>query len=383
MITEASLDTSGRRLGWLLLGYLGAVVGLIVLAPFQLDPGRLVGATWMPLADASLRDVVLNVVLFLPLGFLHERLNGGRWRPVAVLVAAVVVSSAIEVTQLMIPGRYSSVLDIAANGVGGWLGAVASVAVRRRLGGGLRLVGRFFLDLPLVGLCWLLIPWLWLTTLSGGSHSRTWLAVVLAAAAGVALAAAGRSGAPTGQASGRPLLGKLALGWAAVGLLPLVTARAGVGGLALAALALALYAADRWWGRANRTDRRVEPGAVAVILLLLLPWFVTTSPAMGSLGWSSHGPAARSDTLAVVELLVGYSVLGYTLAEQSGRHASGTVRGLGAAALATLLLASPLRAGMTPLRSGVLLVAALLGVLIYRAQRRHIMRLLEVRPDAN
>jgi hypothetical protein len=38
---------------------------------------------------------------------------------------------------------------------------------------------------------------------------------------------------------------------------------------------------------------------------------------------------------------------------------------------------------MTPLRSGVLLVAALLGVLIYRAQRRHIMRLLEVQPDAN
>ena len=377
MITAATPDPGGRRLGALLLGYLALVVALIVLAPFQFDPTRPARVGWASLADATGRDVVLNVVLFFPLGLLYERLGGGRRSPLRVLGLAAVLSSAIELIQLTIPGRYSSVIDIATNAAGAWMGAWASVAIRRRLGSGAELVGRFFLDLPLVALCWLLVPWLWLISLTGEptGGGRLWLAVPLAAAAGTALAAAGRSGArPNDDRSRWPLLSPMALGWAAMGLMPLWGLNATIGAAAVLALAGSLVLGDAWWGRSGRTERRVEPGAALAVLLLMLPWFVVTSPTMGSLGWAGHGAVARVDTLSVVELLAGFSVLGYAIAEQGGRRSSGrgTTMTL-AAALLIILCHGDVRPG----RSVALLVAALTGSAIYRTQRQHIVSLLD------
>lgn len=102
-----SSQRTGQRLGQLLLAYLGAVVLVIVLAPFRFAvPGALTGA--LVEGEAWWVDALLNVVLFVPLGFIGYRTADGIWRGRTVLLGAALFSSALECTQLFIPERYTT-----------------------------------------------------------------------------------------------------------------------------------------------------------------------------------------------------------------------------------------------------------------------------------
>ncbi|HET9066448.1 MAG TPA: VanZ family protein [Gemmatimonadales bacterium] len=370
-------DLAGRRLGWLLLVWLGLVVAAIVLAPFTFVPALLRTATWEPLAATELRDVVLNIILFVPLGFLLERVQGGRWTVIRIMVVGLLTSLLIESAQLMLPGRYSALSDILANGVGAGVGALVSVHVRRRVGEGAVLVSRFFLDLPLVALAWMLVPLAWLLAMAGlVSADRVWLMLPVAAGAGVALAAAGRSGARPATPTRIPPLARVGAAWAIVALLPAVIIRPAWGTLACGGFAVGLVAGDRWWGRRTRTERRVEPSAVLVVLALLAPWFVTTSPNLGSLTWDGGGQATRAATLLFVQVVVGYAALGFALAEHRGREVRGWRSGMMLAIVATLGLAGPLVGGASTARLALLVLAAVAGAFLYRQQRADILVLI-------
>ena len=106
-----------RRLpaGRFLLGYLLLVTAVITLAPFRFTRPVAPHLSW--LVDPG--DVVANVLLFVPLGFLYrvaERPSAhkGHWPTVG---AALLVSAALETLQLFLPGRFASPLDV-ATGVG-------------------------------------------------------------------------------------------------------------------------------------------------------------------------------------------------------------------------------------------------------------------------
>lgn len=77
------------------------------------------------------RDILANVVLFLPFGVLLAALLHGRYRPwtitVMVLLISCAVSAAIELLQAILPTRWSSLTDLLTNTVGGGLGALAFV----------------------------------------------------------------------------------------------------------------------------------------------------------------------------------------------------------------------------------------------------------------
>lgn len=370
-------DLAGRRLGWLLLGWLGIVVAAIVLAPFAFSTELIRTAAWEPLAATEPRDVILNIVLFLPLGFLLERVQGGRWTVIAIALVGLVISLTIETAQLMLPGRYSAVTDIIANGLGAALGALASASVRRRIGEGDVLVSRFFLDLPLVALAWMLVPLAWLLAIEGlVSADRVALSLAVSAAAGVALAAAGRSAADVTTERWAPRLARVGVAWALVALLPALIIRPWWGMLALGTLAIGMIGGDRWWRRRTRTERRVEPLAVLIVLALLSPWFVTTSPTLGSLAWNGGGGATRADTLALVQVVVGYATLGFALAEQRGREERGWLPGTTLALIVTWVLAGPLMGGATIARLAVLMLAAVGGAFLYRQQRADILALI-------
>ena len=78
-----------------------------------------------------LADGLLNVLFFLPLGFLVAR-GGGARGVVAALLVGFGLSLAIEVGQFAIPGRSSSALDLIANTLGAGLGALMAQAAARR-----------------------------------------------------------------------------------------------------------------------------------------------------------------------------------------------------------------------------------------------------------
>lgn len=87
----------------------------------------------------SRSDLAVNLAGFVPFGFLVclRLLASGRCSPRAcILIAAaagVAVSLAIETTQVWLPGRDSSLLDLGANALGAAIGALLCTAWRGKL----------------------------------------------------------------------------------------------------------------------------------------------------------------------------------------------------------------------------------------------------------
>lgn len=102
----------------------------VAIAFFTLRPGS-PSAAWSPGPCCLLTDFVLNILLFVPYGVALGLL--GR-RPIAAAGIGAITSAAIEIAQLWIPGRESSIHDVMTNCAGALLGAliVAGWAARAR-----------------------------------------------------------------------------------------------------------------------------------------------------------------------------------------------------------------------------------------------------------
>jgi glycopeptide antibiotics resistance protein len=87
-------------------------------------------AHWIPFTDPAdqARDLAANIVLFVPFGYSYARHRGGRFRIVAALVAATVVSVCAEATQLFSTLRFPSATDVIAAMAGAAAGAWLSRA---------------------------------------------------------------------------------------------------------------------------------------------------------------------------------------------------------------------------------------------------------------
>ncbi|HEX4189734.1 MAG TPA: VanZ family protein [Marmoricola sp.] len=89
-------------------------------------------------SDGSLEwsqtEVIANVVLFVPAGFLLAILTNRPWLSVFL---CVLVSAGIETAQLLyLPGRVPSMADVGHNGLGGLIGAAVAwpLCTRKRQG---------------------------------------------------------------------------------------------------------------------------------------------------------------------------------------------------------------------------------------------------------
>jgi VanZ family protein len=334
-----------RRLDRLLLGYLGLVVGVIVLAPFHPQEPSLDRILLMPGGTQGRADILLNVALFVPLGFLLERSLGVTRTALLCLLASL----AIETIQLFLPGRWSTLSDLLANGLGGLLGASGSRLVRQRLVGSAGVTGRLFLDLPLIALVWLLVPLVWIE----GMTANRWLVTgALLAAGGVAIAAAGRSN-PNRSSQRAAAVWPVLLAWSATAVLP---------GLARAPLR------DFWWAR-RRKDRRVEPGAVLLVLTGMVPWFVSRIGSGERLLGGAH--LSRELVLEWLAIGAGITALGYALAEWRGRTELRWPRGALLPAFVAGLLGWVLIGSAVALIGSAILAA--LGALLFETHRAHVM----------
>jgi len=91
-----------------------------------------------PLGWSDLDDIVLNILGFMPLGFMvynYRRLarpSGGTKNMVWAVAAGATLSLAIELIQVWLPNRDSSATDLACNTLGTWLGALAAKRIQSR-----------------------------------------------------------------------------------------------------------------------------------------------------------------------------------------------------------------------------------------------------------
>jgi glycopeptide antibiotics resistance protein len=103
-------------------------VGFLVFTPGGAAPGGIIARIHELLSalSSSQLEVGLNVLMFVPLSllgwFLFDRRSLPFW-----LVTGVLASAFIELVQLAIPGRVSTVQDVVANTTGAVIGAVLAL----------------------------------------------------------------------------------------------------------------------------------------------------------------------------------------------------------------------------------------------------------------
>jgi glycopeptide antibiotics resistance protein len=390
---------TGPRLGRSLLAYLVAVTLVITLAPFEFGWAHRHGLAGFWTAS----DAIMNVVMFVPIGFVfgltRPPATPARWWQAALL--GLLLSTGIEVAQLFAPSRYSSPVDVATNTAGSLIGVLAHGLADRRIRGA-RTVRTLALELPLMGLVYLLVPLLWLMGLASPRGERVWLVLPVVAMGGAIMGAVhtaylapSRPGVPA--RSGWLVAGVLA--WVLVALLPIVTGRpdvlvasiaVGVGGALLRGIATrrALGTED---GRRFElpTLRLVLPLFAAFVALSSL-WPLHLADGHFSVRaalWRATDGAAHADVFRALEHIGAFTLVGYVIAEYHGRdlpryrHVAWRVLGWGGGIALLLEVARGLHAAYDA--SGWMLVlttfATLVGGRLYQLQRDHVRALVGAR----
>lgn len=400
-MSKLTPSPTSARLARVVLGYLTLNIAVITLAPFRFAASPVNGLT----SVFGVRDALLNIVLFLPLGFVYQlsRADRERARWALAFGAGLALSALIESAQVFAPGRYPSVSDLGTNALGAALGAwVASLAVQRAEGA--RTVRAFALDLPLVGLTYLLLPVLWLTGLSAREGASFALLLPLISAAWImaSVHASYATSDPASPNDHRVLrLGTGGTLFLVVGLAPAAQGNRSLlvwGALLFGASIMIRLMAPAAWTVGRTADgsisRRFEGPTLRMALAPLICFAIVLSvwPISGPFdGWNgtwalTSGGGVPSDAAIyrAMAVLASYTAIGYGIAATHGRRIE-SLRGLAwrafGWAIAVALPVEWLRGwGATTAASATMLgmtsVAAVLGAGIYQLQLRQIQTLL-------
>ena len=99
---------------------------LFVVTPWYglRDHSHWAAVRWIPFVSPPirLRDILPNIVFYVPFGYLFVRGTGRSviWKAV---VGAFLLSAATEFSQVYSHGRFPSTTDLVCNTAGAWLGA--------------------------------------------------------------------------------------------------------------------------------------------------------------------------------------------------------------------------------------------------------------------
>lgn len=376
------LDPGLSRFAFVLLCYVLCLAALATLTPFDFDFQHPRPMRWVTTPS----DVALNLAFLFPVGFLLRLMRGERAWPLALdaLALGVLVSLALELTQMFLPTRFSSPSDVLCNGFGAWLGGIAHASIGRYLDR--RLQRQLSLHLPLANLLYLSVPMLSLDALTTESWDGCLPEVALAFfvaenAAGLYKHRLKGTDAPFPNA----FAGSIGVLFG-IGYMPIVTGSwpMWLGSVVLSALLTRFLIS--FGTRLPATERRFVP----ITVLRSAPFFLLYILLLGSHAWlrsfwDADGQALRRSLFAgeqvgALELLrdvTAFTLLGYLGSELQARSMDVVWRVLGRVMLVALPVAvifGGLRYSLfSSARSGdVVLLAsgALAGGLIHRAQLR-------------
>jgi len=378
------LNETGNRLSAALLGYAILVILLLTLNPFYLAVPNRIGFTFR----TDIRNVIFNIVLFIPFGFFYRLTLRRRG---AFLLGAI-ISFIIETVQIFIPVRTPSIIDILTNTLGSGMGALAYDLVSTRITIPPSTVGRLRLETPLMGLIYLLVPLLWANALAFDAAPNRWILTLLISLCGTIVFSEIFKHWWETRSYRVSLNAALAAGiWFFIGSGPALTQPLPVLAIGLALMfltatltALPQQSKERRFERA--TLKRVFP-IFGLYLLLLALWH----PLRPLTAW--HVTLGFTDRITEksvqllnprIEYLVAFTVLGYLLAEWRGRSEIPLSQDLprlflfssGVALAVEFLVGFQSGPGASLIRAVMVVVSALFGGTIYHLLRAHIRFLL-------
>ena len=322
-------DMPGGQFGleWSLLAYSTVITLLITLVPFRFSWPTTTRFFWF----APAFDVITNILLFLPLGFLFRLTQNldSRTTRFQVLLLGMGLSAVIEASQLFLNGRYTSPSDVIANAFGAYCGAQLCEWAQRVLSR--EWIGRLGLELPLMNIVYLLIPLIWLDGLSSGDdRSRGRLVWLLGLCGSIVIGSVYRHGLRRPQAVRRRTLVIIAVGWFVASSLPAALSSVSIlviGSLLVAtavSIVVALPSLDLSHERRFELPvlKRVWP-FYCVYLVLLFIWPIPAEYVgwRGAWGFAdlSDDPSITS-VLQLMEHFAAFTLLGYMVAESHGRR---------------------------------------------------------------
>jgi len=314
------------------LAYVATIIAIITLAPFRFMsvPQHGLSAIWTPF------DIVMNTVMFVPLGFLYqltrEEQNAAPWWHTLLLGA--VLSGAIETAQLFEVSRFTSLMDVATNAAGALVGAAVHRVAMQRVSP-TAAVRSLALELPLMGLVYLLVPLAWLTGLAGDGGYRAWFVLFIGAVAGGIMGTVHAAYVePARRGSRRWLLLAAAL-WFLVAMLP---GRLRDAGLIAAGITVTVGVAwlrsiatarDRARHAGSDSNRRFELPTLRMVLPLFAAYLALSSlwPLDAAVPAWYFGLALlppwieiNNESLFVaLEHVAAFTLVGYVIAEFRGR----------------------------------------------------------------
>jgi glycopeptide antibiotics resistance protein len=391
---------TGIRLSRAVLIYYFAVIAVITLVPFHFD----VAHRLRVMLSGTPLDFGANILLFIPLGYLARlaRPAGNDTFAVRALLIGTAVSLLIEVTQLFEPARFASPLDILANGGGAWVGALIADRLASRIRPESIVKGRLSLEIPLMGLSYMLVPLLWLGSLSAG-HDTGRLALLLLPGlfGGQVIVFVHRfhlapRAMDTGAQGGRASRNGVALaagGGMLVGLVPALPVHP-LAVIVLATLVALSVRVQVWLATdAAEGDRRFEMRALRHALPLFAGYLVAAAwmarPSAAGSGVVAFPALDRIGILRLLEMVAAFTVLGYLVAEWRGRlELNGLEATLGVLVRAAPLALLAIAGRFLPDDSSAALLWFVIsvgssgyGAVLYQLQRSHVRRLIEATAD--
>ncbi len=381
----ASLDT-GARLSQALLSYIVVLIAALSLLPFEFAFPERVQFT---LAVAPL-SVLAMAAMFVPYGFLTRRARTGRLgqHVLSIMLSAALLSLALETAQLFIPAAAPSPWHLCAAIAGAAIGATLCERLHDNARSSTNALNALLLQLPLMGLVYLLLPLLWASGAAAqGDPSRLALTLCIGLMGASILGSIAR--AIRGYTPDRSwwLVPAVAGAWITIGLLPsaFVDWRLTVVGISV----VTAFAAWRGrWSAPPFIERRYESPS----LLAASPFMVLY--LIGAGVWPGHSfrtiplvhlgmptsDAGFALALPLLEMGIAATVLGYVVAEFHGRTES-TYREVGSRLLfwvcLIMIAVEGLRSyfgfeGASLLRAVLSTGAAMYGAALYHLQRAHV-----------
>ncbi len=386
-----------RTLAGTMLLYTVLGVLVVTLAPFEFRAPEGLRIEW----SAAGFELAANCALLVVPGFLLRAWTGADRDIYCVVPGLVGLTFALllEIVQATIPGRCMSPIDAATNAAGAWFGAMLHDSVRRHVDR--RAADRLLLELPLMGLVYLLVPMLWLDGFASIGHARRIaLALPLGLAGAIVIASVwhhrlrpAKILSPGGAACVAGL-------WFLVAAAPILRHDAGellllaLGVTAAARLALAIpgFLGEDGHRFEVPTLRRVAPLFCAYLVVLAFwPFAPPTGAWRAEWGLAQIGhPPSLVEVARLLEWMAAFTLAGYMAAEALGRSALAPSRRLVRVALGLAALAAALEVlrGFAPdtkasaLRCVFAVAGATFGAAVYGLQLASIRGWLEAKGAA-